>query len=127
MHRKIILALVAVVLALSFAGGSSAKAQSMPTIGVMQLVTQPALDAARMGAIESLGAAGFVDGKTAKFVFANADGDIPTLATIAQKFVDQNVDVIITISTPAAQAAYNATKDTQGPPVVFSVVTSPYA
>ena len=38
------------------------------------------------------------------------------------------MDIIVATSTPALQAAYNATKDLSDPPViVFNAVTSPYA
>jgi len=124
MIRRLILALL--ILCLTAPLNSSAKAQKIPTIGFMQLVSHPALDAARNGAAKALTDAGFVDGKTAKFIFANAENDIPSLTTIAQSFLDKGVDLIIATSTPALQAAYKVTKDLQGPPIVFNSVTSPY-
>jgi putative ABC transport system substrate-binding protein len=127
MARKLLLVLIVALTVVSFGIGVPTKAQKKPTIGFMQLVSHPALDAGRIGAVESLKAAGFEDGTTATFIFANAENDIPTLATIAQSFLDKNVDLIIATSTPALQAAYKATQSTEGPPVVFNVVTSPYA
>ena len=35
--------------------------------------------------------------------------------------------MILATSTPALQAAFNATQDLSGPPIVFNAVTSPYA
>lgn len=99
----------------------------MPVIGFMQFVSHPALDAGRDGAIEVLEAAGYVDGETARFLFGNGEGDIPTLTTIADNFVDEGADVIIATSTPALQAAFGATFDLEEPVVIFNVVTSPYA
>lgn len=98
-----------------------------PVVGMMKLVSHPALDAEQQGVKDALAAAGFIDGETVIIEEANAEGDIPTLTTIAQKFVDDGVDLIVTTSTPALQAAYNATKDLAGPPIVFNAVTSPYA
>jgi len=98
-----------------------------PVVGLMKLVSHPALDAEQKGVIDALAAAGFVDGETITLQEANAEGDIPTLTTIAQKFVDDGVDLIVATSTPALQAAFNATKDLEGPPIVFNAVTSPYA
>lgn len=124
MHKKLLLILLVVVCALPF--GVSAQDDDMPVIGFMQFVSHPALDAGREGAIEVLNAAGYVDGETATFLFGNGEGDIPTLSTIAQNFIDEGVDLIIATSTPALQAAYSATLDLEGPPVIFNVVTDPF-
>ena len=49
------------------------------------------------------------------------------MTSIAQRFRDSNVDLIISISTPALQAALNVTKDSQKPVIVFDSVTDPYS
>ncbi|MEZ4611181.1 MAG: ABC transporter substrate-binding protein [Caldilineaceae bacterium] len=99
----------------------------LPVVGMMKIVSHPAMDAEQAGVKAALEAAGFIDGETVTILEANAEGDIATLSTIAQKFVDDQVDLIVASSTPALQAAYNATKDLGGPPIVFNAVTSPYA
>src|SRR5699024_3510356 len=48
--------------------------------------------------------------------------DIPTTQLIAQNFVADNKDIIFTIATPAAQAAFNATDDI---PILITAVTDP--
>ncbi len=103
------------------------EAKSSFQIGIMQIASHPALDAEREGVLASLAAAGFVEGANLTVDAQNAEGDIATLSTIAQKFVDDEVNLIVTISTPAIQAALNATKDIKGPPLVFVAVTDPYA
>ena len=99
----------------------------IPVVGMMKIVSHPALDAEQQGVKDALAEAGFVDGETVVIDEANAEGDIATLSTIAQKFVDVGVDLIVATSTPALQAAFNATKDLEGPPIVFNAITSPYA
>jgi putative ABC transport system substrate-binding protein len=111
---------------LALAGAVSAQEDDLPVIGFMQFVSHPALDAGREGAIEVLNAAGYVDGETARFLFGNGEGDIAALNTIAENYIDEGVDLIIATSTPALQAAYNATLDLEGPPIIFNVVTDPY-
>ncbi|MCB0115387.1 MAG: ABC transporter substrate-binding protein [Caldilineaceae bacterium] len=106
---------------------TAAEPVEMPVVGLMKLVSHPALDAEQQGVVDALAAAGFVDGETVTLQFANAEGDIATLSTIAQKYVDDDVDLIVATSTPALQAAFNATKDLEGPPIVFNAITSPYA
>ena len=96
-------------------------------VGMMKLVSHPALDAEQQGVKDALAAAGFVDGENLEIIEANAEGDIATLSTIAQQFLDEEVDLIVSTSTPALQAAFNATQDLESPPIVFNAVTSPYA
>ncbi len=77
------------------------------TIGISQLVTHDALDAATNGFIaavkEGLGEDNVV------FDLQNAAGDIATCTTIANSFVAKKVDLIMANATPALQAAANAT------------------
>ncbi len=75
-------------------------------IGICQLVTHEALDAATKG---------FMDkvkeelGNSVTFDVQNAAGDPGTCATISNSFVSQKVDLIMANATPALQAAANST------------------
>ncbi|WP_315117011.1 ABC transporter substrate-binding protein [uncultured Clostridium sp.] len=91
-------------------------------IGISQLIEHPGLDATREGFIDGLKSKGFEEGKNIKIDLQNAQGDIPTTQTIAQRFVSQKMDMIMAIATPAAQAAYNTTKDI---PILVTAVTDP--
>lgn len=93
-------------------------------VAVTAIVEHPALDAVRDGVRESLKEAGFAEGKNLRFVFQTAQGSPATAAQIARKFVGDNVDVIVPISTPSAQAVVSATRNI---PVVFSAITDPVA
>jgi putative ABC transport system substrate-binding protein len=98
------------------------------TIGMMVIASVPALETVQQSFVDTLAAGGYVEGENLTIIRGNAEGDIPTLSTIAQQFIDENVDLIVTTSTPAAQAALNATKNMTDPiPVVFTTVTDPYA
>ena len=85
-----------------------ASADETYTVGIVQLVQHPALDAATQG---------FRDALTAKlgdkviFDEQNASNDIPACATIANGFVAGGVDLIMANATPALQAAVGATAD----------------
>ncbi|MDK2897620.1 MAG: putative tryptophan/tyrosine transport system substrate-binding protein [Candidatus Atribacteria bacterium] len=119
MKRKIFL-LVLVGLLL---GTFSAFGQELTTIGIMQIVDHPALNATRDGIIDALAEEyGYLEGENIRYDAQSAQGDVATANTIARKFVTEKVDVIVAIATPAAQAAVNATQDI---PVVFSAVTDP--
>ncbi len=87
-------------------------------IGISQLADHPALDDARLGFEDGLKELG-VD---AKVIYQNAQGDIPTSLSIAQKFTKDKVDLIYAIATQAAQTARQATDEI---PILFSAVTDP--
>lgn len=100
-------------------GGASNKNVS---IGITQIAEHPALDAAREGFVEALKSKGYEEGKNLNLEFKNAQGDIGTANMIAQNFVSQNKNLIFAIATPAAQAAFNATKNI---PIIVTAVTEP--
>jgi putative tryptophan/tyrosine transport system substrate-binding protein len=93
-------------------------------IGVVQIVSHPALDADSKGFVDALAAAGFVEGKNVAYDFQNAQGDMANAITIARKFVMDKVDLIHAIATPTSQACVKAAKTI---PIVFSSVTDPVA
>ncbi|MBU5306930.1 ABC transporter substrate-binding protein [Clostridioides mangenotii] len=96
--------------------------KEVQTIGITQLVEHPSLDKAREGFIKALEDNGYKDGNNIKIDYQNAQNAIPTTQTIASKFVSDKKDLIYAISTPSAQAAYNATKDI---PIMITAVTDP--
>lgn len=94
------------------------------TIGITQLVEHPSLDKARNGFIKALEDKGYKDGENIKIDYQNAQNDMLTTQTIANKFVSDKKDLIYAVSTPSAQAAYNSTKDI---PILITAVTDPVA
>lgn len=100
------------------------KRSSVTTIGIMQIIEHPALDAAKKGFIDGLAEEGFVEGDDLKFESQSAQGDMATAQSIAQKFVNDKVDMILAIATPTAQAAAKATTTI---PVLITAVTDPVA
>ena len=109
-------------------GGGDKKAEApkkdaakVVNVGIVQLVEHQALDDSRKGFIEGMKKKGFVEGKNVKYDVQNAQADQSNLQTIAQRFVNNKVDLICAISTPAAQTMANATKDI---PIVGNAITS---
>ena len=78
-------------------------------VGICQLVTHDALDAATQGFMDALTEELGADNVT--FDVQNAAGDSNTCSTIANSFVAENVDLILANATPALQAASAATAD----------------
>jgi len=94
------------------------------TVGISQVATHPALDATREGIIAGLADNGYVDGDNLVVDYQNSEGDASLFASIAQQFVTNEVDIIVCIATPNAQAAIAAAEGTDIP-VVFTAVTDP--
>ena len=97
-------------------GSSAAEPQAAPAadgtvynVGIIQLVTHDALDAATQGFQDAL-VAELGEGNVA-FDLQNAAGDSNTCATIVNSFVSNEVDLIMANATPALQAAAAATAD----------------
>ena len=78
------------------------------TVGIIQLVQHPALDAATEGFKRALTEK---LGDKVKFDEQNAAGDTAACATITNKFASDKVDLIMANATPALQAAAAATTE----------------
>ena len=76
------------------------------TVGVCQLMQHPSLDQATQGFIDALKAE---LGDSVEIDVQNASGDTNVCNTIVGSFASKGVDLIMANSTPALQAAYNAT------------------
>lgn len=118
MKKKIYLVGIMILLVLNLVACSGDTTSKKYIIGISQLVEHPSLDNARLGFEDGLKEIGI----DADIVYQNAQGDIPTSLSIAQKFVKDEVDLIYAIATPAAQSAKQVTNDI---PVLFSAVTDP--
>ncbi len=80
------------------------------TVGICQLVTHDALDAATQGFMDALQEEMDKAGKTVKFDLQNAQNDASICTTIVNKFNAQQVDLILANATPALDAARSVTK-----------------
>lgn len=120
----IMVGVVAIIAVLAFAIPRFNKKSDVIRIGIMQIVEHPALDASRNGFIQRLAELGFEEGKNTEFSIQNAQGDMAIAQSIAGNFVSEDVDMILAIATPTAQAAAKATQDI---PIVITAVTDPVA
>ena len=120
--RKVLAVLLAVFLILSFSGCSSTPSEPKISIGIIQIVEHPALDAAREGFLETLKQNGYVEGKNLTVDYQNAQNDQSTLQTIANKFASANHDLILAIATPSAVAVAASITDV---PILITAVTDP--
>ncbi len=93
-------------------------------IGLSQLLSHPSLDVTREGIIDGLAEEGYVEGDNLEIDYQNSELDMSLVATIAQQFVSENVDAMVTIATPNSQAAISAAEGTDIP-VIFTAITDP--
>lgn len=90
------------------------------TIGILQTASHPALDAVREGFMEQ---ATKTISQHIVFVVKNAQGSVTAAHTIAEQFhSDKNIDGILAIATPAAQAMSAMEKEK---PIFIAAVTDP--
>lgn len=120
--KKIFGLALAAIMSLSVFTGCQAQDDTI-TVGIVQIVEHTSLDMIRESMVKELEAKGY-DSTKIKIEYQNAQGDQSNLNSICKKFVGDDVDVIVAIATPSAQAAAAATSDI---PIVFSAVTDPVA
>lgn len=102
------------------AAAKETEAAKKVSIGILQLVEHNALDSACQGFKDALKDGGYIEGQNLEIDFQNAQADQSNLKTMSQRFVNNKVDLILAIATPAAQSVAAETKDI---PVLVTAVT----
>ncbi len=124
--KGLALVLCAMLIALSTgcAGSGADDAQSgeetVLKIGIVQYMDHVALDSARQGFIDALADNGYVDGENITIDLQNSQGDQSNLSTISDRFVSNNMDLVLAIATPATQAVAGKTTEI---PILGTAVT----
>ena len=99
-----------------------AKSEKVINIGVLQLLSHPALDSIYKGLEEELARQGYENGKNIKIDLQNAQGEQSNLALMSGKLVSEKNDILVGITTPATLSLANVTKDI---PIVMTGKTYP--
>ena len=112
--------LLATVITLTACSSSSSveKNDEVFKISTLQFVKHDALDKSYKGFVD------FLDSKNVKYEmdYQNAAGEQSACQTIADKFMNDNPDLIYAIATPAAQSVYAVDENI---PIIASAVTDP--
>ena len=98
---------VVILLAIAVMAEAQQQAKKMPRVGILFMGgrDQPHLEAFKQGLREH----GYSEGKNIVLEYRYAEGRYDRLPELAQEFVRENVDVIVTTSSMSAQAARKAT------------------
>lgn len=115
---KIVISILVVVVLI--ACNNTENESDLLSIGVIQFAHHEALDAVYDGLIDGLAELGLIENEHYTIDYNNAQGDIATAETIANKLANNNNDLIFAIATPATQAVANKTTDI---PIIFGAVT----
>ena len=99
-----------------------AAAEKVTTIGITTIIEASVLLDAKNGVLKALADAGYIEGKNLKVDYQSAQGNMALQQQIAKKFVGNNYDLIVSITTASSQAMYSATKDI---PIIFTAVSDP--
>ena len=113
--RTLFVLVVAMAAVLAVSGTALAKTYK---IGVTVIVSHPALESDQKGFEKAIAEAGL----EAEYDYQNAQGDMANATTIAQKFKNDDLDLVHAIATPTSQAAVKVIKNH---PIVYSSVTDP--
>ena len=92
------------------------------TVGVSLWISDSEYERNFDGFKTGLEEAGFVDGQNIRYIVENPNGDKTNQLRIIQSFIDQDVDLIYTLTTPGTLVAKKLTDEI---PIVFSIVTFP--
>ena len=127
-YIKILCAILCIILTASvfFACTGGTSGSDTIAVGIIQYASHPSLDNCREGIIKGLQNAGYKDGENIRIDYQNAANSDETANQIAKNMAAKNYDIIISIATPAATAAYSAARGT-GVPVIFCAVSDPVA
>jgi len=92
-------------------------------IGLVQLTDNGLLNTTRDSFVKEMETLGYRSEENCILLLENAHGDLATVNTILDKFIQEQVDIVVPISTACTQAAINKLK---GKPVVFATVANPF-
>lgn len=118
--KKLIKLCLSFLLCLGLVACSDKNNEDVVKVGLLQLMDHNSLNTIRDAILDEFEEQGYIDGENIEILYENANSDMTILDTICKKFESEQVDVIIAITTPAAQAAAPYAKNI---PVIFSAVS----
>jgi putative tryptophan/tyrosine transport system substrate-binding protein len=126
-NNKFIIGIVALVAA---AGGLAyylfATGSEMKTVAISSWATNSEFDRSVQSFKQSLEKKGYVEGKNIKYIYGVSEANLDKQREIIASFIEQEVDLIYSLTTPGTMVAKELTGKMSKPiPVVFSICTYP--
>ena len=119
----------------------AAQAEDKPTIAILRFGLLRTFDVTEGAILDVLESYGFIsseengilhtrqdlEGEKVNIIWGAADFDLPTANAMLNAILDEEPDVLMTITTTVTQMAINATRDMEDPPIIiFTSVYNPY-
>lgn len=117
--------ILSIIAALTLTLSTSLACAESYTIGIGQFAQHGSLDNCYTGFIAGLAEAGIVEGENLTVDLQNAQSDMGIAQQIAAQFAAEQVDMMVGIATPMAQACFNAANGSI--PTIYTAVTDPVA
>ena len=96
----------------------------MYKVGIAYFGPDPGVDAGMQGLLDGLRDLGFVEGQNLEIKKAHAQGEMGNIPSILQNYANQDLDLIVPMTTPLLTGAIGLVKKK---PAVFTVVYDPIA
>lgn len=122
-------------------GSSMAQDNDNPTVAILRFGNLPTFDTTEGAILDVLESYGFIsaeensllhnrqdlEGENITIIWGSADFDLPTANLMLETTLDQDPDVLVTVTTTITQLAMNAVAEMDDPPaVLFTSVYNPY-
>lgn len=120
--RLFIIVVILLAMLLAACGGDDKDKADQYTVGIINLTVN--LDTVIDGFKSQMAELGYIEGENITYIYDGPPNSIADLDGLARKLVEADVDLILSISTPAAQAVQRATAE-KPIPSVFAVVQDP--
>jgi len=118
----LILLLVTILLISGCKSTQTETEEKVLTIGIARWVSNPGYDRNIQGFKDGLAEKGYVEGQNVNYIIENPETDKSKQRKIIQSFIDKDVDLIYSLTTPGILIAKEMVQDK---PIVFSIVTYP--
>lgn len=118
--KKCLKLCICLLLSVSLVACGNKEDKDILKVGLLQLMDHTSLNIIKDAILNEFNQQGYIDGENIEILYENANNDLTVLDTICKNFMAKEVDVIIAITTPSAQAAAPYAKDI---PVIFSAVS----
>lgn len=122
-RRRMIVSSTAAALAIAGCRSHSA-GPSRPRIGLLYFAPEEGAELCMKGVFDGLASQGYTKDQTLDVITSHAQGEMSNIPMLVQNFITQNVDLILTLTTPCLTGACTTARNTK---IVFTYCYDPVA